>query len=322
MKSAVVVPTNRAERMIQFIETWAPQFHKPDVRLIVVEDSPQRNLAVADWIEYYNHQDIKDRLGDKAECIPTLSGGCRDFGFWLAYQDPSIDMVVSLDDDVLPLPHLDFLAMHWIALETPQNLRWLTLFPGFPLRGEPYRPLMGKPVFNLGLWKGFPDVDAYHQLRNPDCAKTFAEYKDLYRTHLIPRGMYFPACGMNWACRREVVPYLYFPRLPEGMKRFDDIWGGLVFKRLADMYGWPVSYGPPALRHERASDPLNNLQQEMFGYALNEEMWRVLDRTAGGDSPLDGYKWIAEYIGSVFPQLQETTRLMKVWSSLFEDGQN
>lgn len=319
MKSAVIVPTNRPERIVQFIEAWAKQFHHSTVRLIVIEDAPQWSVTLPEWIEHYCHADIESQLGDKADCIPTRSGGCRDFGFWLAGKDKTVDMIVSLDDDVLPLDGIDFLAEHWQALETPRNLKWWQPFPGFRLRGEPYYPETVKPMLNLGLWQGFPDVDAFGQLSDPDCEATFKKHDLVIGSKLIPPGMYFPCCGMNFAVRREAAPFVYFPKLPEGMKRFDDIWMGLIFKRIADLFGWAVTCGTPLLKHDRASNPLSNLKQEMLGYGINEELWKELDKTGGGGTPLGNYYLITEVVTMRYRQLSETAKHMRTWASLWEE---
>ena len=181
-------------------------------------------------------------------------------------------------------------------------------------------------MLNHGLWQGFPDIDAITQLSNPDTAAQFY-HAMVSRESLVPPGMYYTNCGMNYAFRREVAPFIYFPKLPDGMKRWDDIWMGIIFKRIADLFGWPVTSGWPLLRHERASDPLNNLRQEFLGYGVNEELWKVVDKTVipgtdlltrEGPTPLRTYCYIAEWLSHDFPQLAETARLMRVWASLWE----
>lgn len=318
-KSAVVVPTNRPERIAQFIEAWKWQFLNPDIRWIIVEDSPYRTFKPPSSVEHYSHREIGEQLGDKAECIPTKSGGCRDFGFWLAGKDTSIDMIVSLDDDVLPIEGVNLLAEHWKALETPHSLKWWPLFPGFRLRGEPYGDEKVKTMLNLGLWHGFPDVDAYGQLCDPECEKTFGRYDAVQDPRPIPVGYNAPLCGMNVAFRREVAPYYYFPRLPDGYKRFDDIWAGLVFKRIADLHGWGVSYGLPAVWHNRASVALNNLRQEMLGYGLHEEVWKALDRCPDFSrmSVWHCYTALVHNLGEEFHPLRQTARHAEMWASLW-----
>jgi len=177
-------------------------------------------------------------------------------------------------------------------------------------------------MLNHGLWHGFPDVDAVTQMANPQCEAMLAETMEQGVTsQLVAPGQYFTCCGMNVAFRREAAPYYYFPSLPNGLKRWDDIWAGLIFKRLADLYGWAVTSGPPFLRHDRASDPLNNLRQEFLGYAINEEMWKTMDCVSQFSTQETGsrnYQRIAETIRQSFPVLRETADQMFVWASLWE----
>ncbi len=320
MRSAVVIPTNRPERAREFCIAWETQFNLPDVRVIVVEDAEIYTAALPSWVEQYCHLDFGRSLGASAECIPIRSGGCRDFGFWLAYQDATIDMVVSLDDDVLPIDGVDFLAEHWKQLETPRLTRWFPLVPGFHLRGDPRTQEGVKPMLNVGLWQGYPDVDAFTQLQEPDCDKRFATFK-MRESDLIPKGMYAAHCGMNLAYRREAVPFAYFPKMPDGMKRWDDIWAGYIFKRVADLHGWAVTCGSPPLLHNRASNPISNLKQEMMGYGINETLWSELAVIVQSDEwtsgPLETYKAITKRLGVHFPQLASTGRLMGMWADLF-----
>lgn len=319
MKTAVVVPSNRPERVRIFVKAWASQFDKPDVRLIVVEDGPNYAADLPEWVEHCCWKDIDRTLDDKASCIPRRSGGVRDFGFYLAGQDESIDMIVSLDDDVLPVEGVDFLAAHWHVLNTPRHLRWFPVIDSPRLRGFPYESSpTALPMLNHGLWYGFPDVDAITQMGDPQCEMKLAQTMEQgIRSQLVPAGQYLTVCGMNVAFRREAAPYYYFPKLPEGLKRWDDIWAGLVFKRLADIYSWAVTSGPPFLRHDRASDPLNNLRQEYLGYGANEEMWKVIDNVPESKTAAKTYLHIAREIGERFPVLLEAANQMKVWASLW-----
>lgn len=319
MKTCVVVPTNRPERIKVFVAAWEPQFHNGQVRLIVVEDAPTWTIdLLPEWVEHRCWLDIDRELGDRASCIPTRSGGIRDFGFYLAGQDESIDMIVSLDDDVLPLLGVDFLREHWIQLQTDRNLRWHQPVPGFRLRGEPYGPASSPSMLNMGLWQGYPDVDAIAQLKNPDCDKEFKIVIGRINTPgLVYPGVYFPCCGMNVAFRREVAPYYYFPKLPEGFKRWDDIWAGIIFKRIADCLGWAVTCGWPLLKHERASDPMNNLRQEFLGYGANEHLWEIVDQVKRVCGPAETHHNIIQAIWDSFPQLRESAEQMNVWASLW-----
>ncbi len=318
MRAAVVVPTNRPERIIQFIEAWEPQFHRDNVRLLVVEDA-DTPMPLPEWVEHYHRGCIAQYLGDKANCIPTRSGGIRNFGFWLACLDTTIDMIVSLDDDVLPLDGVDFLGEHWRMMETPRPVRWWPVLGDLKLRGFPHGEKVGrKPVLNHGLWQGFPDVDALTQMSEEDCPSLLEQAnRTVPYSMVIPKGCYYTQCGMNVAFRRDIAPFMYFPKLPDGMRRFDDIWCGVILKRIADLFGWVVTSGQPMLRHDRASNPLANLRQEWLGYGLNETFWQTVDRVPKAGSPLSTYRDIAVTLASTYPQLEETARHMRTWAGLF-----
>ena len=316
MRTAVVVPTNRPERLARWLDAWREQFACPDIRVIVVEDAPEPTFEAPGWAEHYAWADIDADLGKARECITRRSGGCRDYGFWLAGQDQSIEMVVSLDDDVAP-DGGDLLARHWQALEARQMSRWYSPTP-FPCRGLPYRVRAGEPaVLNHGLWSGVPDIDAFDQLSSGE--RTWYPHPEHTATRLVPAGLYYPMSIMNVAVRREHVRYLWMPVLPEGCKRWDDIWSGLVFKRLADLYGWNVVTGGPCVNHTRASNVVNNLRQEMLGYGINERAWQVLEtQWCRGDGAVATWRAIWHEIGVVFPELRETARLAAVWADLWD----
>lgn len=328
MKAAIVVPSNRPERLCLFIAAWADQFKREDVRLIICEDAPAATVAlVPTWAEHYAWPQIDDRLGEKADCIPRRAGGIRSFGFWLAGMDKSIDMIVSLDDDCMPNGNENLIAAHWSMLEQPRTLRWFNTMQDETLpRGYPYGVRAGvKAVLNHGLWRGVPDVDAYTQLQEPDI-----RFNYVAGSLLVPVGQYLPMCIMNVAFRRDMAPYMYMPPLPEGMKRWDDIWCGVIFKRLADVYGWAVTSGEPCVRHERASNVLTNLKQEMLGYGINERMWKVVDNIVaaivgpqssecdGWNTSMEIYLAIATDIGIVFPELENTSLMMRRWARLWQ----
>lgn len=311
MKTAVVVPTNRPERIESFCKAWASQLNKPDVRLIIVEDFPEPKATLPGWVEHYCHQDI-DALGKKGLCIPRRSGGVRSFGFWLAGQSTDLDMILTLDDDVTPLDGVDIIAEHWRQLETPRHRRWWPT-ADVRTRGFPYSTEgMVKPVLNHGLWRGMPDLDALEQMKQGELV-----WKPPTGNNMVPPRMYYTMCIMNVAFRPGVAPYLFMAPFPDGFKRWDDIWGGLIFKRLADLMGWVVTSGEPVVRHERASTVQGNLSQEFLGYGLNETFWKVLDGNVTGSNPQSIYNNTATAIEREFPQLSSMTQAMRDWAKLW-----
>ena len=313
MKAAVIVPTNRPERMAEFVRAWEPQFLRPDVRLLVVEDHPMKEFELPAWVEHYCHEDFAE-LGERASCIPTRSGGCRSYGIWAAAQDKALDMIVSLDDDCLPLDGGHFLGGHWGMLANePRVLRWWKVAPDYT-RGFPYGLRAGiLPVLNHGLWAGVPDLDAITQLHNPD-----QRFSPTNENEAVPWGSYFPMCAMNVAFRPIIAPIMYFPPMPDGMRRWDDIWGGIVAKKICDAHGWPVASGFPCVQHLRASNVWANLRQEWMGYELNEHLWQVVDGAPiGGVGILEDYCCIARRIWSEFPELGGMAKAMLDWAGLW-----
>jgi hypothetical protein len=241
----------------------------------------------------------------------------RDYGFWLAGQDESVDIVVSLDDDVLPLTS-DLIGAHWAMLEAHHPARWQETAP-FATRGLPYAVRDGvQTVMNHGLWSGMPDLAAFSQLQQPD-ANWEPNLGDMPSLPVAP-GCYFTCCSMNLAIRREYVRYFWMPVLPDGYKRWDDIWAGIVFKRLADLYGWGVTTGRPIVRHERASNVVANLRQEMLGYGINERLWEVVDKVPECGSPRQTFVGIWHAIAREFPQLGDVWDKTRQWTALWEAG--
>ena len=313
MNVTVVVPTIREECIGRFLDAWEPQFRKPDVRVIVMEDHQEPQFHLPDWVEHYSHADAEAKLGEKASCIARRSGACNAFGIWLAAQQPT-EMIVCLDDDCLPLPDVSLLDDHWAALRRPATVGWFRVADQYT-RGFPYLIReKATVVLNHGLWAGVPDLDAIQQA----AGLTF-DLGDYRRWGHVPRGCYFPMSGMNLAFRREFAPFVYFWNLPDGMKRWADIWCGLVLKRIADVQDWAIALGMPLVRHDRASNIWANLRQEAGGYEINEELWSFLDEVdIRGMAPLVAYTFLAAKIGQRFPALAEATGHMRTWASLWE----
>jgi reversibly glycosylated polypeptide/UDP-arabinopyranose mutase len=95
----------------------------------------------------------------------------------------------------------------------------------------------------------------------------------------MPSGQYFPICGMNMCFKRELAPATYFPLQGEGQpfRRFDDIWFGVIAKKIMDHLRLQVVVGTPYINHSKASDPMVNLVKEAPGIAFHETFWEVID---------------------------------------------
>jgi hypothetical protein len=84
---------------------------------------------------------------------------------------------------------------------------------------------------------------------------------------------------MNLAFKPEVAAAMYFaPSGPDQpYDRFDDIWMGIIAKKVFDHLNLRVSTGFPQIIHDRASDPFKNLIKEAPGIEANEGFWQDID---------------------------------------------
>jgi len=312
-KAVVVVPTIRESSIREFLMAWGNEFR--DVTLIVVEDNPEKSFEISGGnVEHYSWRDIDDELGENAWIIPRRTDCIRSYGYLKAYQRKP-DMIVTLDDDCLPLDgRVGFLRDHWSRLNHEGvTVAWTSTLEGTVPRGVPYyRKDRKLPcILNHGLWDSVPDLDAPTQLLQSRYPR---DVNWIERT--IPLGTYFPMCGMNIAFRPEVVPAFYFLLMGSSYEydRFGDIWSGIILKKIADHLGYCINTGSPAVTHLRASSVWANLKKEAPGLEANETLWTVIDRVLlTGTSFTECYKETAcglNLKGAYWDQLR---RAMLLW---------
>jgi reversibly glycosylated polypeptide/UDP-arabinopyranose mutase len=318
----LVVPTNRPERLVEFLDAWSPW---PWDRIVVVEDAPgvtfalpprrpaggtwpRERLEVASWAEI-------DATLPVPWIISRRDSAIRSWGFWRAWM-LGAEYVFTLDDDCFPGAD-DHVATHVANLEaTPA---WTSSVPGFRVRGLPYRNLgrLTNVVASVGLWTGHADLDAVQTLAggpdgiDPDVG-----------TRVMPADQYFPLSGMNVAFRRDVACLLYFPRMGAGSPyaRFDDIWGGLVLQRVCRHLRYAIVCGRPFVEHRRASDPFTNLVKEAPGIAANERIWERIDAIAlSATTPLECMREVGDGLAAAGdPYVAEWGRAVLAWCALFD----
>lgn len=275
---SIVVPTIRKKQIKKFLEAWKDEFK--DCKVYVIWDTPKG------WKE------IENDLGKDAWIISRKNAGCRIYGFLKAYRDGA-DYIISLDDDCMP-DSKDFVKTYIEALNRKVPTSWVYTLPEIWTRGFPYKLRRESQVMlHMGLWEGVPDLDAPTQLFVP-----LDNYKCSVKNKIVPKGIYFPFCSMNFGFRRELTPHLYFPLMGEGQPydRFDDIWAGVLVKRYLDKNNYAVTYGKPYVRHDRASNVYTNLRKEASGLEVNEEFWKKMPK------------------GDYFKKLKKA---QKIWRSLF-----
>ncbi len=281
---------------------------------------------------------FKSRYGSSYEkylsLIPERSHAETSYGFLLAYE-AGAGYIIEIDDDVYPEQGYSLVRDHLLSLSNSAGKgiestgRWINTIDFLELR--PYIKLFprGHPydsstrignyryseqgyecVLNMGLWTGHPDLDALTILylggmdgRAPVEAIGIKEKK------IVPLpGNYFAVCSMNTSFSRKIVPGFYqlYMRYM-GIDRFDDIWSGIIIKKIADSVGDKICLGAPAAKHmKRPRSIWKDLRAELEGMIINEALWKIVDQAdISSKSYPDAYIEIADHIEKSLGEFKE-----------------
>lgn len=315
MRAVIVVPSIREECLRAFLEAWDGEFREHVV--IIVEDNPAKTFKIEhSHVLHFAWEEIEQELEEAAWIIPRRTDCIRSFGFYKAYQLEA-DMVVTLDDDCFPTGP-GFLAAHAARLQRARADAWVSTGSGLVPRGMPYveRSREQEVVLNHGLWVGNPDVDAVTQLMRQRIEGDFKP-EDL----TVPRGMFFPMCGMNLAFKPDVIPALYFLLMGQGYPydRYGDIWAGILFKKICDHLGYAITSGLPLVEHRRVSNVWANLAKEAPGMEVNERFWRIVDAIVLTETTFAGcYRELACKLPLPGEYWEQLKKAMMAWTVLYE----
>jgi hypothetical protein len=112
-------------------------------------------------------------------------------------------------------------------------------------------------------------------------AKTRLEASDYGDDFTVAKSNYLTVCSMNMAFRRDMVPALYrFKMLdnPWKIDRFDDIWSGLVVKKICDSIDYKIITGKPFCQHNKGPrSTFRDLLGESPGLEPNETLYKLID---------------------------------------------
>lgn len=315
MKAAIVVPTVRPECILEFLQAWRSQFASHHV--LIIEDHPEPIFSVSDSnVRHFSWADIDAEFGSDSWIFPRKTDGIRSYGFYKAWQLQP-DIVITLDDDCFPRGE-GFVEEHVRRLEQPAISRgWTSTGTGAMPRGVPYDALDREYecVLNHGLWTNIPDLDALTVLTNKRQPQEFVGVNQT-----VPKGIYFPMCGMNVAWKPELTPAMYF--LLMGMNwpfdRWGDIWCGILAKKVCDHLNLGVKSGDPYIEHRKKSDQWTNLARETSGYKVNEMFWQAVDSIVLSAADIQGaYKQIAESLPLEGEYWSKLRRAMLLWADIF-----
>lgn len=386
----LIVPTIREESIKRFLREWCSiGIQEYCHTIVVMEDNPTKTFDLNSAVEQAMNisidktsdftwpnlihlcwEDIESELDSKSWIIPRRSDTVRSFAYWYvwahhthaSFSSHRTRYVLTLDDDCYPpnqeLDGLsyedagDLILTHKKMLS--KRTRWFNTLNSVKPRGIPFYELGERDdvIVNHGLWLNVPDYDAPTQLVQPTPERFDGSSK------LVPRGSYFPMCGMNVMWRIEYTVLMYhllmghmmkLHKLPDGhgadlgdivtheleklpFDRFGDIWCGIFMKKIADLINLSVSTGIPYIRHDRASNPFTNLKKEANGIEVNEKFWQFVDSfklydgsiTKSVDCAATVYWYLGdhmqnfEYFEEHISYFTNLGQAMKIWANLFE----
>jgi len=272
----VVIPNHLPH--LNFLEEWD---ELKCTELIIIQDIGDKPEIPKGFnssnITIYDHDDIKKDLKKNSWIIPTQSSACRSYGYYKAWQ-AGATYIYTLDNDCYP-DGSQFLSGHTDNLESETTLDWWQSNKQFEFsRGFPYEIRWKSPIgVSHGLWSNVPDLDAATSLHNPDLRFDPTPPNEYL---VIPRYNFYPMCGMNLAWLAELTPLMYFGIFgPEwGFDQYDDIWAGVLSKKVCDHLGYAHVSGYPSVEHRKQSNVYTNLKKQAPGLQMNENFWKEVQK--------------------------------------------
>lgn len=321
----LVIPTVRT---LDFLSEWKDEFK--NCSLIIVEDHDEQSISLpaADQFKeifYYNHQHIEKDLGKDAWIISYGNAAIRSYGYYKAWQKGA-KYIITLDDDCYPAES-DFVQKHIDNLQFKAATNWIASYPSTKwnyTRGFPYQLRdQEQTAVSHGLWGGALDLDGQTEIK---LKKLLTEKPYPSIRQVIPNGYYYPLCGMNLAFLAEATPVMFFPMMglkqngeSWGFNRFDDIWAGVLSKKVLDHLHYATVNGSPFIDHRKASNPGSNFEKEKTGIKVNEDFWKWVDVVKLTKSTLkECYIELAEK--AEFPDdpyFNSLRKAMIIWAELF-----
>lgn len=258
-RPVIVVPTNRPEQFIKWLDAWKEQLK--GCHLIVVEDNSESTFVIPDNLgftsQHFDWASINKDLGKDAWIIPRRTDCIRSYGFLKALEHNPL-FILTLDDDTKP--HGYTIEEHYRIMfnDVQTNYKYYNTMKFQLPRGHfiDFKDIYKKVNISHGVWYGTPDVDAKTQLT--------AYYNTTgidFNRGIVPQGSYISTCGMNLAFKPEVTKYLYFGLQGNDypIDRCGDIWAGYYASQKDDVL---IATGYAIVGHGRASNLWTNLKKE------------------------------------------------------------
>ena len=281
---------------------YSKKFEEHGTNGVVMNERDRREMA----------RDL--RISKFYDVFPQRSHAETSYGL-LYMAVNNFDYGFFIDDDTRPIASIDYFRTHLQNLgfsgevtRVSSSSGWVNvlyrsyhkhkLYPrGFPYSATSESVKVDTEkcrnvVVSQGLWTNIPDLDAVRILSDGDLngqAKTRLNAGDFGENFTVKRGQFTTVCSMNLAFKKEIIPAFYQFKMddnPWRIGRFDDIWSGIVVKRVADALGKTILNGHPLCEHNKAPrSTFKDLNSEAPGLESNEWFSKVVGvvRLSGKD---------------------------------------
>ncbi len=290
--NAIVLTTINVPRVLEDYIANCNNYNHKDVVFIVVGDrkSPPETASYLNSLKGYEiiylgieeQKEWLKKIPAFGDFLPYDSVQRRNIGYLYA-GEIGADVIISIDDDNIPLPEYDYIGEHNVVGKTidckvvSSSNGWfntcslLEAYPphhfyhrGFPIskRWLPnklsYHNETKRVVVNAGLWLEDPDVDTITRLEEPF---TVVGVKDPNAKLLLAKGTMSPFNSQNTAFSIDLLPCLYLITFRSNTQsdifkgnnnfRYDDIWMSYFAKIIIDHMGDAVCVGTPHIEQKR-----------------------------------------------------------------------
>lgn len=299
-KIALITTTINVPKVLELYSAYGPQ-----VKMFIAGDkkTPDEAIDFCDSLGGVNTEDAiyigwgrQSKLG--YECSELIGWNCiqrRNIALLEALKWGA-DIIVSIDDDNIPLSPSYFQFLEWtlgshVATDDSPVAAWQAKFNGPQVRGvanwfdvgqllDPVAPHRGFPVgvnpdFKVssvvnarvgvaaGICLGDPDISAVTRIANHPTVHRVSEL--LQHGVVVDPGTWTVFNSQNTAFVRELAPAMF---MMPGVGRYDDIYASLLTQRIMREHDYVVRFGKPFVWQDR--NPHNlvaDLRAEIDGMA-------------------------------------------------------
>lgn len=320
MKTGIVLTTINIPTVLEkYIDNCKMYGHK-DVFFVTIGDRkspPDTSVYIQSlqdhgfdmiYLGVAEQENWLEKVPEFGRFLPYDSVERRNIGYLYA-AEMGADVIISIDDDNIPLPQYDYVGDHSIVGQTVEcevvssSTGWFNMCSllqaepqrrfyhrGFPIKKRwlseelSYRTEKKRIVVNAGLWLGDPDVDTITRLEEPFSVVGVRNPKSRL---VLASDTMSPFNSQNTAFSIDLLPCLYLITFEFGTNRgflaanysfrYDDIWMSYFAKRIIDHMGDAVCIGPPHVEQQRNEhDYLLDLRRELGPMEMTNKLVDIL----------------------------------------------